>query len=317
MKNLLFVLIVTLGLNYNYSQAEVISVLDKDTQLAISFATITFGDNDGFYTDIDGKFDLNLITSDNLEISSLGYTTIEILKTDIKNKTIYLMSNSETLDEVLITDSKRKFKLKKTKPINDKDFLNSYKNPIGIEIASFIENKHGEKEVQIKSILVPSYNKTMVGTKKQVLKRHPFKTLYKVRFLKNENGFPGDKITSDIILLSFNEKSDLNKLSLENKNIYLPKNGCFITLLNLGPSDETGSLIPTTPYFEKETSKGLMRFAKSIKPYFPVNYKLKKNQTFIRNTFNKDKKWQTFYFKKNRPSEFHNISVGYELKVYN
>jgi hypothetical protein len=301
----------------SYSQHQIISIIDNDTKKSIPFANISFGKTDGIYTTVKGLFDLQLITSDSLSISSLGYKTLKILKTEIKNKTVLLKRDNIKLKEIIVSNKKKKFKIKKQKPVNDKDFLNSYKNSIGTEIACFIPNNHGTKDVIIKTILIPTYNKTMTtDLGKQILKRHPFKTIYKVSILENNNGFPGNEIKTEFITIVFDEKTDTTKLVLENQNIYIPQEGCFVAFLNLGPADENGNLIPTSPYYERKTSKGVLRFNKPIKPYFPVNFKINENKTFLKHTFNENKMWKPLYFRKGRTSEFHNISIGYELQVF-
>ena len=310
-------LLLVISYNLCFTQTEIVTILDKETHKLIPFVTVSFGENDGIYSDIEGKFSLELIVNDTIILSSIGYKTQTVLKNSIQTNTIYLQPTNVLLEEVIVSNKKKKFKLIKSKPINDKDFLNSYKNPIGSEIACLIPNNYGDKDVQIKSILIPSYNKTMTKEmNKQVLKRHTFKTIYKITFLQNENGIPGDEIKTDFITLIFDEKTDTSKLNIEIQQIYLPKNGCFISLLNLGPADENGNLIPTSPFYEKQTSKGLMRFSKPIKPYFPINFDKNEIQTFVRHMFNEDKDWKPFYFRKNRTSEFHNLSLGYELKVF-
>jgi len=154
----------------------IITVNDQLTALPIAYVTISFGDNNGIYTNKNGQFNLSLIESDRLQLSAVGYKTKTVFVNAIKEQHIVLMPEETMLEEVVLSNKKRKFKTEKTKPINNKDFLNSYRNPIGSEIACLIENNYRDQEVQIQSVTIPTYNKTMdfSGKKKQVLKRHPF-----------------------------------------------------------------------------------------------------------------------------------------------
>ena len=295
-----------------------ITVNDQLTALPIAYVTISFGDNNGIYTNKNGQFNLSLIESDRLQLSAVGYKTKTVFVNAIKEQHIVLMPEETMLEEVVLSNKKRKFKTEKTKPINNKDFLNSYRNPIGSEIACLIENNYRDQEVQIQSVTIPTYNKTMdfSGKKKQVLKRHPFSTLYKISFYSNANGLPGEKIKTESITIVCNEKTDKLKIDLEQYQIYLPKNGFYLSLLNLGPANHKGQLIPTSPYYEKETKEGLYKFPKYIKPYFPVNYDESKNNTYIRSNFDNDKAWTLFYLNKQKKDRINNITLGTEVKIY-
>jgi hypothetical protein len=295
-----------------------VTVTDKVTELPISYVNISFGDNDGIYTNENGQFNLNLITADKMSLSALGYKTKTVISDSITNQVIFLDPENTLLEEVILDNFKRKFKIQKTKPINDKDYLNSYRNPIGNEIACFIENRFNDNDIQLKSITIPSYNKTMdlTGPRKQILKRHPFSTLYKINFYENDNGLPGNHIKTENITVLFNEKTDKLKIDLETHQIYIPQTGCFISLLNLGPADENGVLIPTSPFYERKTKKGTFQFPKHIRPYFPVNYDKNEHNTYQRSTFGTNNVWEVFYLNNSKLDMVNNISLGHELKIF-
>jgi hypothetical protein len=137
--SLFFFLLINLSV---YSQVN-ISIVDKSTNENIPFVTIAFGNDDGVYTNENGQFNLELIKTNSIIVSALGYKTRTIIINTIKNNTIFLEPDNVLLEEVLISNKKKKFKIKKAKSINDKNFLNSYRNSIGNEIACFIENNHG------------------------------------------------------------------------------------------------------------------------------------------------------------------------------
>lgn len=296
----------------------IITVSDHLTFEPIAYVTISFGDKDGIYADKNGQFDLSLIESDKMQLSALGYDTKTVFVDSIKEQLIVLNPIETLLEEVVLSDKKRKFKTEKTKAINDKDFLNSYRNPIGSEMACLIENNFSDKEVQLKSVTIPTYNKTMdfSGKKKQVLKRHPFSTLYKISFYTNENGLPGEEIKTASITILCNEKTDKLNIDLEKHQIYLPKNGFYLSLLNLGPADLEGNLIPTSPFYIKQTKEGLYKLPKHIKPYFPVNYSKTKNNTYSRSSFDSNKEWTLFYLNERKKDRINNITLGTELKVF-
>jgi hypothetical protein len=124
------------------------------------------------------------------------------------------------------------------------------------------------------------------------------------------------EIKNKIITVLFNEKTDNLKIDLEDYKLFLPAEGFFIALLNLGPADENKNLTPTSPFKEILIDGKTKRFSKHIKPYFPVNFKKPDPYTYVRYTFNEDKSRKQFDLRKQKNSRINNINIGYELKVY-
>jgi len=320
MKQIFFVFL-SITLNFLYSQ-ETIIVLDNNTKQPISFVAISFDNDNGFYTNSNGSFSLKEVKGEVLFLSCLGYKSKSIILDTIKDNIIYLEPDNIQLNEVILSNKKSKFKKKKIKSIKHNDFLNAQIISIGVEFASFLPNKYSEKEVQIKKIIIPvvtktiSFSKDLIG-KNQTVKKLPFSTIYKINIYENNNGLPGQELLYENITCLFNEKSNTFEIDIDKYNIYLPKEGLYVGLLNLGLADETGELIPTTPYIEKTNKDGVViKIGKSVKPYFPVNIIKDYSQTFFRETFDENKKWKILS-KNNLPKDkSHNINFGYELKIY-
>jgi hypothetical protein len=297
-------------------------VKDSISKMHIPYVAITFGHDNGFYSNSEGMFELNDVIGDTLTLYSIGYKKKTILKKDITANTINLVEDELILEEVVISNKPKKFKTEKVKPERHNDFLDSHRLIIGDELAVYIPNHLDSKDIEIKSLLIPIVNKTisfdkdMVG-KKQRVKKLPFSALYKVCFYKNDSGKPGGKIEHKNITVILDEKSTLVELDVEKYNIELPLEGIFVSIINLGKVDENNKLISETPFQLKNSKNGLVKIAKPTKPFFPVCYSGKVHKTFYRYTFEENEDWKIFYKHKNvKQGEFHNISFGYELKIY-
>jgi len=319
MKNSKALLIVTLIANSVFGQ---IKVVDSITNKGVSYVAITFEKNNGLYTDEDGVFSLDEIKSEQISLSCMGYSIKTISLKSIQDNTIYLSPTNYELSEVVISDKARKSKVEKVKPKIHNDFMQSHRLSIGGELAMYIPNHFDSNDIELKSLTIPivtktiSFDKSMEG-KAQRLKKLPFSVLYKISFYANEQNKPGEQFNYEDITVVLDEKSTKVDVDLDKYNITLPKEGFFISLLNLGVTDENGKLIPTTPFELKEVDNRMIKFARPTKPYFPVYYKENKNKTFFRYSFNDDKKWITFYkHGKKKEGEYHNIGLGYELKIY-
>ncbi len=319
MKKSMVLLIVMLVTNSVFAQ---IKVVDSITNKGVSYVAITFEKNNGLYTDDDGIFSLDEIKSEQISLSCMGYSSKTISLKSIQNNTIYLSPTNYELSEVIISDKARKSKTKRVKPNKHNDFMQSHRLSIGGELAMYIPNDYSNNDIELKSLTIPivtktiSFDKSMEG-KSQRVKKLPFSALYKISFYANEENKPGEQFNYEDITVLLDEKSTKVDVDLEKYNITLPKEGFFISLLNLGKTDENGKLIPTTPFELKEVGNRMVKFARPTKPYFPVYYEENKNQTFFRYSFNDDKRWITFYkHGKKKEGEYHNIGLGYELKIY-
>jgi hypothetical protein len=319
MKKLIAKIILMLVTYSTFSQ---IKVIDTISNKSVSYVTITFEKNNGLYTDEDGFFSLDEIKCDQISLSCLGYSNKKINVKSIQNNTIYLSPINYELSEVVISDKVRKSKTKKIKPEKHNDFMQSHRLSIGGELAMYIPNDYSDNDIEFMSLTIPivtktiSFDKSLEG-KSQRLKKLPFSALYKISFYANEENKPGEQFNYENITVVLDEESTKVDVDLEDYNITLPEEGFFISLLNLGKTDEDGKLISTTPFESKEVDNRMVKYTRPTKPYFPVHYEENKNKTFFRYSFNDDKSWITFYkHGKKKEGEYHNVSLGYELKIY-
>ena len=119
LKTLLFILISS---NFLFAQNQKIeitgTVLDKNSQNPVEFATVMIGDNKtktaitGVTTELDGEFKVETNATDfYIEISFIGFENKTITEFSIKNGKvslgqIYMSENNQELEEVVVRAEK-------------------------------------------------------------------------------------------------------------------------------------------------------------------------------------------------------------------
>mgnify|MGYP000129653773 CR=1 FL=1 len=141
------------------AESQNVIVVDSITKLPLSFVAIEFN-NTGFYSSINGEFDLKTVMTDSLNIKLLGYKTQRFKTTNVQD-TIFLKSQSYKLDEIVLTGNQAETKgiklLKGAKsfgswPLQPKSEIitsvypfdktkNYYVNKISIRFSKVIEKK--------------------------------------------------------------------------------------------------------------------------------------------------------------------------------
>ena len=102
-------LVISSLLFYSYkAESQNVIVVDSITKLPLSFVAIEFN-NTGFYSSINGEFDLKAVVSDSLHINFLGYKTQRFKTTNVQD-TIFLQSQSYKLDEIVLTGNQTETK---------------------------------------------------------------------------------------------------------------------------------------------------------------------------------------------------------------
>lgn len=111
---LLFFLTVVLFSHSQNSKEILCKVLDIETKIPVSFATIKFeGEQNGVIADEDGEFRLPKdykVSNKNIAISSIGYETLKVSVITLKDGTvniIYLKPKVEALSTVLVTGNSK------------------------------------------------------------------------------------------------------------------------------------------------------------------------------------------------------------------
>ncbi|WP_370392278.1 hypothetical protein [uncultured Winogradskyella sp.] len=303
-----------------------IKVLDSITKYPVSFATVSFGNGNGLFADDDGVFVFSkklYPDIDSLFISALGFKTLKLPTANL-SKTLFLVPQADQLEEVVVTaNTKRKFKEEKLKPYLDDDYYKCWLPTIESEIAVYF-NKTSENPQQIKEIYFPIAleSKDWNKRKRSNSDKKPFSTLFKVNFYKNNDGAPGEPLTFETIVFRATEKNgDVYTLNIEEKDIYLPENGLFISIQVLGYTDKKGKLLPNKKYKEIKTGNKVVKIPTNFRPLLPFTDEMDDKRTFIRRVFINGNTWTKFDEKSSIKStllqkQLYNYGIGLTLKTY-
>jgi len=278
-------------------EAQNTSIISQ-TQEPVSYATISFGNGNGLFADDDGTFYFTkklYKDIDSLFISAIGYYDLKLATKNLQS-TIIMESKVSALDEVFISKPRGKFKTKKIKPTVHEDYFKCWLPTIESEIAVFFPNTSPEiKRISSVQIPIKVEAKDWDKRKRKTANKRPFSTLFKVNFYENNNGFPGDVLTYDKVVFIANEKSKkVFELNVRDHDIYIPKNGVFVSLQILGYTDKNGKLLPNKKYQEIKTKRGIVKVSTTFRPLLPFTDKVLEKRTFIKRVFLDGGKWVLF-----------------------
>lgn len=317
------ILLISCFVTYGFSQTTVISI---ETEYPVSYATISFGDGQGIFADDEGYFYFTkklYPDVDSLYISALGFKEKAIASIDLPEK-IYLETETNTLDEVVIrTTVDRKFKTETIEPYLDDDYYKCWLPTIESEIAVYFPNED-DKLKKITSVLFPITleSRDWKKRKRSNADKRAFSTLFKVKFYKNNNGFPGDPLTYSSIVFRATEKNgDEFELDVSEHDLIVPDQGFFVSLQVLGYTDDNGKLLPNKKYKEIKTNTGTVKIPTNFRPLLPFTNEINTYRTYIKRVFINGNSW--VQFKKGNGiessllrSDLNNYGVGITLNVY-
>lgn len=274
-------------------------IKDKQTEHPVSYANISFGNGNGMFADDEGLF---IFTKklypdvDSLFISALGYKTLAIASSDLKNL-LWLEADIDELNEVVIrTKIDRKFKEETLEPYLDDDYYNCWLPTIESEIAVFFP-KEDEADKQIITVHFPITleSKDWEKRHKKNADKQPFSTLFKAKFYDNNNGIPGKELIYETIVFRATEKGgDVYNLDVSEYDIMMPDNGMFVSLQVLGYTDDNGKLLPNKKYKEIKTGNEVVKIPTNFRPLLPFTDEISETRTFIKRVFVNNNKWSKF-----------------------
>jgi hypothetical protein len=310
-------------LNFTFAQTR---ILETQTQEPISYATISFGNGQGFFADDDGLFIFNkklYPDVDSLFISALGYKDLAI-SSDNLSEIIFLETHVDELDEVVVHSKiDRKFKVETLKPYLDDDYFKCWLPTIESEIAIFFPNNDNQlkKIIQI-HFPITLESKDWEKRNKKNTDKKPFSTLFKVKFYNNENGFPGKILTYNNIVFRTTEKDgDVFDLDVSDHEIFIPKTGFFVSIQVLGYTNSNGKLLPNKKYKEIKSSNGIVKIPTNFRPLLPFTNEITQHNTFIKRVFLQNNEWKSFQIRNGIDSSLlkaglNNYGVGISYRIY-
>ena len=301
-------------------------ILDAETKYPVSYATISFGDGQGIFADDEGSFYFTkklYRDVDSLFISALGFKDLNISTLNLP-KTILMEANIDELDEVVVRAKiDRKFKTETIKPYLDDDYYKCWLPTIESEIAVFFPNED-DKLKKITSVVFPITLESVDWEKRHRAnaEKRPFSTLFKVKFYKNDDGFPGKILnTTNIVFVATEKNGDEFELNVDQHDMFIPENGFFVSLQVLGYTDSEGKLLPNKKYKEIKSVNGIVKIPTNFRPLLPFTDEIEGYRTYIKRVFINENKW--VQFKKNNgiessllKTELNNYGVGLNYNEY-
>jgi len=303
------------------------TIVDKENKNPVSYATVSFGNGNGIFADDEGKFTFTkklYADIDTLFISALGYKDYKIATIDLTD-TVGLDAFQDALDEVLLRYTpKGKSKNVTLKPTVHDDYYQCWLPTIESEIAVYFDNENPAKPKKVNTLLLPikveakDWSKRKTKTSNKI----PFSTLFRVQFYENEDGLPGDVLTYDKIIFRVTEASEsVFEVDVSSNNIFIPKDGMYVSLQVLGYTDKAGKLLPNKKYREVKTARGIIKVSTTFRPLLPFTDKIKTPKTYVKRVFLNNNQWVLFDKKNIQDSNLlkaglNNYAIGLGLQVY-
>ncbi len=302
-----------------YSQF--VEILDKTQKTPVSFATISFGNGNGIFADSQGTFYFSkkLYTDiDSLYISSIGFKELKIATKNLP-KQLFLTPDIATLKEVYLTNKKQgKYHTETIAPKTHDDYFKCWLPTVESEIAVFFPSSP-DYDSKISTVSIPIKKEDSHHSRG---KTQRFSTLFKMQFYHNDNGKPGQRLLHDHIIFKITDKDKkVYELSIDDKEIFIPKDGIFISIQVLGYTDKKGELQKSPKYHVVKTNRGIVKVSTTFRPLLPFTQKFKEDRTFVRRIFYKNRAWQKFDATYNDTnnlvlSKFNNYGLGIKLHHY-
>ncbi len=302
------------------------TIIDSISKKGVSFATISFGNGNGIFADDDGQFFFTkklYADIDSLFISALGYKDIKLVSSSLKD-TLFLAPQSDLLDEVIVTARPTgKFKEVTLKPTDHNDYFKCWLPTIESEIAVFFPNNDA-KPKHLTKLLLPikteakDWNKR--GNKKK--EKRPFSTLFRVQFYKNHKGLPGDVVTYEkIVFIATQDTKPVFEFDVSGFDIFIPKDGIFVSIQVLGFTDKNGKLLPNKKYKEVKTRRGIIKVSTTFRPLLPFTDQIEDKTTYVKRIFQNNGQWVLFDKKNIKNSNLlnaglNNYGMGLKMEVY-
>ncbi|MDU8885569.1 hypothetical protein RXV94_05295 [Yeosuana sp. MJ-SS3] len=252
----------------------------------------------------------------------MGYKDL-IIPTHNLPKTLILDTQTNILDEVLISvELDRKYKEESLKPYLDDDYYKCWLPTIESEIAVFFPNNDNNlKKITNIHFPITLESKDWEKRNRKNSDKKAFSTLFKVKLYKNDNGFPGEVISYDNIVFRATEKNgDVFNLDVSSNDLFIPKDGFFVSLQVLGYTDKTGKLLPNKKYKEIKSKGGVVKIPTNFRPLLPFTDEILEHNTFIKRVFVNNNQW--VQFKRGivdsslLKSGLNNYGVGVTYRVY-
>ena len=318
----ILLLIISLG---QFASAQ-ITVKDSMTKYPVSYAAISFGNGQGIFADDEGKFTFTkklYPDIDSLFISALGFKDRKFSTVNLSNL-LLMEPQAAILDEVIVGVKRdRKFKEETLNPYLDDDYYNCWLPTIESEIAVYFPTTSTkDQKVSLVEFPIALESKDWKKRNRANSDKKPFSTLFKVRFYASNKGKPGKVLTYKTITFIATEKNgDAVELNVDPYDIYIPKDGFFVSIQVLGYTDKAGKLLPNKKYKEIKSKNGVVKIPTNFRPLLPFTNEIETKNTFIKRIFVNGNDWVKFEKGNGLKStllerNLNNYGIGITFKTY-
>lgn len=228
-------------------------IVDAQTKQPISYVAIQLPDNqDGFYTDNNGRFSLDIKNNDSIYFTSLGYLALKTVVSNIKDS-IFLKPSISELGEVVILPKSKSFKKIGFKKISKTSWFGSQ----GLQIGLLIKPEEKYKGVHIQKIIVP-FRKKMHG-----VDNYYYDSVFKLSVFSVEHNKPNIFLLDSPEIIHFNQNSEeFIEIDISNEFIRFEEDGIFICIERVGELNEKKEVT-----YKKQFLPGLIFSTKKTKDF--------------------------------------------------
>ena len=322
-RNTLQLLILFLTCVHCFSQSRTITVKDAVTNEALPFASINLLNGFGLYTNEIGQVNLAQETPNKIQISYVGYLNKIIFIDQLTNDTVLLTPEENKLEEVEIIVSKKNRKVRKeysVKPIIHDDINKMYWSAIGLQYAFFIPNS--KENSRLHSITIPVITKDLhQGITETTFESDPYGTLVKIEFASVLDHLPHKKLYDyeKKVIIHAGRISEKTTIPIE-ETIPIPEEGLFVTMTIMGKTNKKDVFQTELPYAFMNLHDRKKKIIKIILPNYPLVKAPKGVDTYFRNVFSNEVKWERIsrpmVFKDQQEYPIYNIGIGYTFTGY-
>lgn len=290
---------------------------------ALPFANINLMNGFGLYSDENGQVILETETPNKIQISYVGYVTRIILIDQLTTDTILLTPEENKLKEVQIIVSKKDRKVRKefsVKPVIHDDITKMYWSAIGQQYAFFIPKSKENSRLQ--SITIPVITKDLhQGMTETTFESDPYGTLVKIEFASVLDNLPHKKLYDyeKKVIIHAGRISEKISIPIEEL-IPIPEEGLFVTMTIMGKTNNKDVFQTELPYAIMNLHDRKKKVIKIILPNYPLVKAPKGTETYFRNVFSNEVKWERIsrpmVFEDQQQYPIYNIGIGYTFTGY-
>lgn len=217
MKSILSIVVLLITTNLCFSQIKLKGIIKSNEGTPLPYVNIGIVNKEvGTVSDVDGNFSLTIPSSgkkDSIKISSIAYESKQFLVEDFikileKNNEVTLLENIETLEEVVISNRRKRQRNFGNRGKSRKSLIEFSSDALGNEIGIRVKIKRSPT-------LIKRFNATVLSRKYKSFK-------FRLNIYNLKDGLPYENLlTQNIIISEQHIKEGKLSIDLEEYDIYV------------------------------------------------------------------------------------------------